>query len=324
MLDRTSSRSEGQANRGAGLAACLQSPTMADTRELWKRIETLHAVTYFAPESSEAAREAGLRGFWMGYFGFRASPLGPVSAPVVEAAFANFAPAMVRRSVPDAWSFADPSDLVTVRARAAADALRRLAPGIEAVAVQVNDRLEAVAATATSIGRPLFAANRDVAPLDDPVEQLWQHCTTLREHRGDGHVAALAVADVDGCQAHQLLIAAQGLPAEVLRDNRGWTEEQWEAAALDLHHRGLVSDDELTDEGRELHHTIEERTDSLAGAPFEAAASEAVSEAVSADASGSLVDDLTDALTAVAVGVASSGVLPFPNPMGLPSVAAPD
>lgn len=60
-----------------------------------------------------------------------------------------------------------------------------------------------------------FAANRDVAPLQHPVAQLWQHCTTLREHRGDGHVAALASAGIDGCQAHQLLIASQNLPVEV-------------------------------------------------------------------------------------------------------------
>ena len=58
-------------------------------RELWQRIETLHAVTYFAPESISAAKSAGLRGFWMGYFGFRAAPLGTVGAGVVESAFAQ-------------------------------------------------------------------------------------------------------------------------------------------------------------------------------------------------------------------------------------------
>ena len=72
---------------------------MGVAREFWKRIETLHAVTYFAPESIEAAKTAGLRGFWMGYFGFRAAPLGKVNAGIVEAAFANFAPGMVRRSI---------------------------------------------------------------------------------------------------------------------------------------------------------------------------------------------------------------------------------
>jgi len=33
------------------------------------------------------------------------------------------------------------------------------------------------------------------------------------------------------------------------------------------------------------------------------------------------VSGLIDALTATAVEIASSGVLPFPNPMGLPAIA---
>ncbi len=107
-------------------------------RQLWQRIETLHAVTYFAPESQAAAKDAGLRGFWMGYFGFRAAPLGAVTAGVVEATFANFEPGMVGRAIPDAWSFASPADLVTVRAEAAALALRRLSPTIDVRRVVSN------------------------------------------------------------------------------------------------------------------------------------------------------------------------------------------
>ena len=94
-------------------------------RELWLRYEPIHAVTYFAPESHQAARDAGLKGFWMGYFGFRAAPMGAVSSGVVIATFANFAPQMVRRAIPDAWSFASPEVLVAVRSEAAARALRR-------------------------------------------------------------------------------------------------------------------------------------------------------------------------------------------------------
>ena len=48
-------------------------------RDAWLRIESINAVTYFAPESRDAAKSAGLRGFWMGYFAFRAAPLGAVT-----------------------------------------------------------------------------------------------------------------------------------------------------------------------------------------------------------------------------------------------------
>jgi hypothetical protein len=33
-------------------------------RQLWRRLETIHAVTYFAPESLAAAQDLGVRGFW--------------------------------------------------------------------------------------------------------------------------------------------------------------------------------------------------------------------------------------------------------------------
>ena len=279
-------------------------------REFWKRIETLHAVTYFDHESTDAATNAGLRGFWMGYFGFRAAPLGAVNPGPVEAAFANFAPSMVRRSLPDAWEFARPDALVAARAAAAAATLRRLCPGIESVASLANGALSDVIETCDSVGRPMFVANRDVGPIDDPVAQLWQYCTTLREHRGDGHVIALAASAIDGCEAHHLIAAEQQLPPELLRDNRGWTVDQWDDAGRRLQHRGLLDADGLTDAGRRLRAHVEAVTDSLASAPLTAALGEQGAE------------QLIDVLTSAARAVAASGVLRFPNPMGLPQLEA--
>lgn len=269
-------------------------------------METIHAVTYFADEVLAASKAAGLRGFWMGYFGFRAAPLGEVAAGPVEASFANFAPAMVRRSLPDAWSYARPSELIVVRAQAAAAALRRLDPEIDAVAGQVNEPLGRVVARCDSIGRPMFAANRDVGPLEDPVAQLWQHCTTLREHRGDGHVIALASSGIDGCEAHRLLVADQGVPVEVVRDNRGWTVEQWDEAGQRLARRGLLDHDDLSEAGGALRRDVEDLTDSLAEAPFALALGSRETR------------ELIDALSPAASAIARSDVIPYPNPMGLP------
>ena len=250
----------------------------APARQLWQRIETIHAVTYFAPESIDAARAAGLRGFWMGYFGFRACPLGAVGPEPVEAAFANFAGPMVARSLPDAWTFARPERLRVIRATAAAAALRRCS----------------VSGLAS----------------DDPVVRLWQHCTTLREHRGDGHVAALAAAGIEGCEAHLLLAADQGIDPQVFLEHRGWSDAQHEAARDRLVGRGLLNDGELTDAGRALRADVETTTDRIAAEPFLRSIGER-----------SLLDAI-DALTPLAIEIATSGVLPFPNPMGLPPLAA--
>lgn len=292
---------------------------MSVARELWKRIESIHAVTYFAPESAAAAKEAGLKGFWMGYFGFRAAPMGPVGPGPVHAAFANFARSMVERSLPDAWARATPAQLIEARASSAAAALRRTSPTLahigdtrsagnaptdQGVHASLCTSLSTLADHADPLGRPLFAANADLDDRADPVEHLWQLCTTLREHRGDGHVIALASHRVDGCEAHHLHAAAHGTPHEVLRDNRGFSAADWDAAALRLEERGLVARHELTAAGHDLVQEIETLTDELAIGPI--------------DASGIDMVTLLDDLTPIANEITESGILPFPNPMGLP------
>ena len=277
-------------------------------RALWWRLEHLHAVTYFDAGCREANAGAGLRGFWMGYFASRAAPMGPVGPGVVEALFFNFAPAMVRRALPDAWSFCPPAVVVDVRRRAAAAALRRLVPGIDDVAEGARPLLEAAVAGAPGSGRPLFCANRDVVPGDDPVETLWQLATALREHRGDGHVAALTAQGLSGAEPHLLAVGADRGRGEVVRSSRGWSEEEWEAAADRLRGRGLLDDDGApTGAGQDLHARVEETTDVLASAAYDTIGDGGTSE-------------LTRLLAAPAAAVSSSGVVPYPNPLGLPSV----
>jgi hypothetical protein len=257
-------------------------------------------VTYFAPESTAAARSLRFKGFWMGYFGFRSAPLGVAPPAVVTATFFNFHPSMVERALPDAWQNASPSDTLDVRAASAAAALRERVPGIERVATDCTLGLEALAEHVSGEGRPLGAANRALEARDDPVERLWQACTTLRELRGDAHVALLVGAGLDGCQSHVIAAAHKGIPLETLRDNRGWTEADWSEATARLAGAGWLGGDEtLTTEGQRRRDDIESRTDELAFAS---------------------TDDLAPALDRIADAartVWATGVIPAPNPMGL-------
>ncbi len=77
---------------------------------MWTLFEPVHALTYFAPEARSAFEQAGLRGFWRGYFAGRAAPLGPVTAAPVVASFYNFAPSMVARALPAAWDMISPAE----------------------------------------------------------------------------------------------------------------------------------------------------------------------------------------------------------------------
>jgi len=279
---------------------------MVTARQLWTRLETIHAVTYFAPESHAAADACGLRGFWMGYFAFRAAPLGAVGPEVVADAFFNFAPMMVARAIPDAWTHAAPEVLVDARRTAAAAALRRLVPGIDdvdiAAVAALIDASHAPADRAADL--PLYSANRALPAPADLVELLWQLCTILREHRGDAHVAALRAAALDGAEAHLLLAAEQGVPEALLRDNRGWSAMDWEMARAALVNRGLLAiGGGVTPDGRALRASVEAATD--------ARASEAFDGVVDAAA-------VLQALDPIARAVVTSDVVPFPNPMGLP------
>ncbi|MEW2352693.1 hypothetical protein [Spirillospora sp. NPDC029432] len=272
-------------------------------RTLWSVIEPLHIVTYFSPECVQGHKDVGLKGFWMGYFGGRAAPMGPVPAGVVEATFYGFHPDRVRKAVPDAWTFASPQDILRSRAESAAKALRRLAPGIDEVAGRANPLLAAAVDAADGAGRALFAANRDVPVPDDPVAALWQHAASLREHRGDGHLAVLATEGLDGLRSNLLAAAVNGVAFDMLTLTRGFSAEEIAEGAADLAGRGLLAaDGTVTAEGRELRARIEDRTDALAAPAYRVLADPEALHAL---------------LEPVARPVMESGEVPFPNPIGL-------
>src|SRR6185312_4107995 len=93
----------------------------------------------------------------------------------------------------------------------------------------------------------------------------------LREHRGDGHVTVLRDEGLEPCDA-LVLHAATGVPEPVhLRENRGWTTDDWSAATQRLQCRGwLTGPGTITDVGRDTRARIETRTDELAAVPVNA------------------------------------------------------
>ncbi|MGV9778096.1 SCO6745 family protein [Streptosporangium sp. NPDC003464] len=277
-------------------------------RVMWHLLEPLHAVTYFAPEARQAADAAGMRGFWMGYFAMRAAPLGPVGPDVVTAAFHGFHPGRVSRALPDAWTFAPPAAVLRARLDGAGAALRRLLAGAPAdpadVAAAAALAWEA-AGHADTAGRVLGAANQALPAPDEPYLKLWQAATTLREHRGDGHVAVLVAHGVSPVQAHLLKAAADETGIDVLRAGRHWAADDWAAGAAGLRERGwLDGSDRLTALGARERDRIERLTDEAAAGPWRALGEERTAA-------------LSRLLHPLATAVVESGTLPVPNPMGL-------
>ncbi len=283
----------------------LLEPEMA--RRLWWRFEPIHASIYFSFEAREEFDAAGLKGGWMGYFASRSAPMGAVGPEVVTATFYNFHPKMVQRAIPDAWSFSTPERVVEARFTAADRILGRLLADVEPVRIsRAAELMEQASGACTPEGRPLYAATASVRPADKPHLLLWHAATCLREYRGDGHVALLLQNSIDGCEAHVLMAAEGKVDPAMQRANRGWSEEEWDAAAARLHERGLIDDEttSLTEEGRRLRNEIEDGTDRLALVPFESIGADGCDELIS------LLEPLADSV--------AGGGLPFPNPMGLP------
>jgi hypothetical protein len=287
--------------------------TSADTdapgpRQWWQWFEPIHAVTYFAAESRQATEALGLRGFWMGYFAGRSAPLGTVGPGPVTALFFTFDPAMVARSLPDAWALTTPPEVSRARARGAAAALRRLVPEFDDLAADLVPLLRGPVERLDTVGRALGAATCGLPWPEDPVEALWHACTCLREHRGDGHVAALTAAGLDGCEALVLFAASTGIEESLFLASRGWSDPSWASARRRLEQRGLIGDGSLTGDGVALRASIESLTDQLAEAPWAALAA----------ADGPAV---ADGLATLARKVHAAGLIPFPNPIGLPTPA---
>ncbi len=289
-------------------------------RRMWTGYESVHGVTYFAPEARAAYEAAGLRGYWRGYFAGRAAPLGPVGSPPVAAAFCSFAPGMVARALPDVWARLAPDDPSAGPARAldartagAVAALRRILAGYDVT--EAADLLHEATSGLDHAGRVLAAANAALPAATDPLARLWQAATLLREHRGDGHVAALVAAGLTGRDA---LVLRAGLGAQadgaalsrdVLQPIRGWTDEEWRAAARDLEARGwLRADGVATPAGAAAYADVEAATDRAAAAPW---------VALGSAGTGRLAELLAP------LARACRAELPVPNPTGLPEVELP-
>lgn len=280
-----------------------RTPELA--RQLYDRLEPVHAVTYFAPEARAALDNLGYRGFWMGYFAARSAPLGPVPAQVVTALFYNFAPARVAKSLPAAWEIAGPQLALRARAESAVAALRRYGITDDENVCTAAQLATRAAQHATVDGRPLFAANLALDWPSEPVAALWHATTLLREHRGDGHVAALAAAGISGRESNVLHTAAGVVPKEYMQRTRHYDDAEWDACQRSLAARGLLGDDgTLTATGHDVKEHIETTTNLLALLAFDG------------------LDDgelrsLLDALTPIARTVNAGGDLPATTPMGL-------
>src|SRR5215472_2581978 len=167
-------------------------------RRMFELVEPIGVIPYSADEPNQAMFALGFTNYWDTYFAGRAAPLGQVPAEVVDALFNNFAPGEVARHIPRVWDTTTPQAAIAARQLGCANALRRiLRDHVDSPAFTRATELLLRAATSAPLeGRPMYAALRAIAILEDVVARLFHAASLLREHRGDGHIAALMVEGV--------------------------------------------------------------------------------------------------------------------------------
>ncbi len=288
--------------------AAITSEVADETREMWHLLENVHAIVYFAPEVIDAMKRIGLKGFWMGYFAGRAAPFGTASPAVVTATFFNFHGSMVSRALPDAWLLATPEQIHTARLEAIDATLRRVVDDRVLTGPEVREAADLAqeATRGCSVGgRPLFAATTTL-PWPEPAHlRLWHASTLVREHRGDGHIAANLAHGFDGLDSLVLACATGGVPRPRMQAARGWSDEEWDDATARLDARGLLNADGLTDLGRAERSAVERTTDELAVEPWRHLGAGGTRR-------------LRELLVPLVAAITSAGVVAFPNPIGLP------
>lgn len=250
-------------------------------RRCHNALNSLHATLYFSPDLATELGALGVTHPRAVNFAVRAAAMGAVGPGTVAATFYNYKYELVARHVPAVWSLASPEQVLAARARAVDSTLRRLL-GEKALASEEMAEAARLALRATEActrsARPLYAAHADLQVPEEPHLACFHAATLLREHRGDGHLAVLTAAGLDGLEAVVSHTATgKGMAPKWVFGSRGWSQEEWDAAAGRLRERGLLdAQGELTERGVALRAEIEAETDRLDRAPYEHLGAEGV------------------------------------------------
>ncbi len=281
-------RSEGERPATRAPPARLELTEMPHPEPVARRvhdlIEPVCLVNFFSDEPNDAMAELGFDNYWDGYFAGRGGPLGIVPAEVVHAAFYNFGDGEAARHIPSVWERTTPEAAYDARLRGCVAALRRIlgdlteTPGLGRAA----ELLTKAATSAPTEGRVMYAALRSLPMPEEPVDRLWHVSNMLREHRGDGHIAALVAHRIGGTEAHVLSALDQGIyPAETFGRIHHLPKARLAEVMGGLRARGLLDDSgRFTDSGRDSKTSIESLTDELAEAPYDALTPDELDELV--------------------------------------------
>jgi hypothetical protein len=232
-------------------------------RRLRDALEPVATIGWWSREASQSAGALGLD-FFSAYVWGRAAALGAdVAPPVVVSAFGVFEPGMIEGVLSGARATASRHAVLESRQAGGADGLAAAARSIDVSTVEaLGGRLSAALAGLDGAARPLFSGLRSLPVPADPHGQLWRGAELVREHRGDGHLAACVAAGLDAAEMNVLTELWLDYPLGEYSATRGFPPGRLDEAATALRRRGWLDDrNSLTPAGRVARESIEAATD---------------------------------------------------------------
>ena len=267
-------------------------------RRLRDALEPIATQGWWSREVYDRYTALGLA-FFDGYVWGRAASLGSPPAEQVVSAFGVFEPAFLSSVYENGRAAADRDDILAARADGATASLRRILgtdPGTVHEVAAVADLLLRALSRLDGTARPLFSGLRALPLPSDAHGRLWRAAELVREHRGDGHLAACITTGLTPVTMTILTELWLGYPAGMYLGSRGYGAEPLAEGLAELGRRGLVADAQLTDEGRRVRIAIEVATDS--------------SQSQLVAALGERIDDLVGTVAGWAELVVTGGAFP--------------
>lgn len=238
----------------------IATPDVAPTRarRLRDALEPIATQGWWSRPAGERMMALGVD-FFPGYVWGRAAALGAPPASVVVATFGVFEPGLICSVYHSAVATVARDEILAARADGGAASVGSVADEAECAAIA--DPLLDVLDGLDGLGRPLFSGLRSLPVPSSPAGRLWRAAELVREHRGDGHLAALVSAGLDAAEANVLTERSLGFGLGEYSGTRGFGLEALAAAVTRLEGRGWMNGNDLTDAGRNARAAIEGATD---------------------------------------------------------------
>jgi hypothetical protein len=244
----------------APLVDPIDAPTVTTSpaRRLRDALEPIATQGWWSPHAGARLDALGID-FLPGYVWGRAAALGSPTASVVAATFGVFEPGLIAAVYEAGSTLVSRDDILAARGDGGTSSVAAVADPAECAALA--DPLFAVLGGLDGLGRPLFSALRSLPVPASPAGRLWRAAELVREHRGDGHLAALVAAGLTAVEANVLTERWLGYGLGEYSTTRGFGPPQLGVAVANLQARGWMHGDDLTAEGRAARVRIEEATD---------------------------------------------------------------